>query len=79
MVANTRLVYAAMRLRGEAPEAWDEMVAAVREYAAATTSEMVKCPVELLMRAQGMSLAANDLATTFMNAPKLYEKMRTNG
>jgi hypothetical protein len=79
MAVNTRLVEAAMRLRGEAPESWDEFVLAMREYAAATTSEVVRCPPELLLRAQGMALCANDLAMTLLNAPKLYDKMRING
>ena len=52
----------------------------MREYAAASTAEMLRCPPEALPRAQGMALAANEIAMTLMNAPKLYEKMQgTNG
>lgn len=74
-VSVAKLIDAALELRGEAPQAWEQFVLAVREYAAATTTEMVRCPPELLMRAQGMALAANDISTTLQNAPKLKEKM----
>jgi hypothetical protein len=76
MASQARLVDAAMRLRAQAPEGWEEFVFAMREYAAAQTAEMVKCPLEMLQKAQGMAHTANDLAQTFQNAPKLYEKQR---
>jgi hypothetical protein len=79
MPATGRIVESAMRLRAESHEGWNEFVLAMREYSAATTSEMLRCPPEALARAQGMALAAHDIATTLMNAPKLYEKARNNG
>ena len=74
-VSVARLVDAALELRGEAPQAWENFVLAVREYAAATTTEMVRCPPELLMRAQGMAIAANEISATLQTAPKLKERM----
>lgn len=79
MPATGRIVDAAMRIRGESHEAWAEFVLAMREYAAASTAEMLRAPPEALAKAQGMALAANDISTTLMNAPKIYEKARTNG
>lgn len=79
MPATSHIVNAAMRLRAESNEAWQEFVMAMREYAAASTAEMLRAPPEALQRAQGIALAANDIATTLMNAPKLHEKARSNG
>lgn len=68
-----------MRLRASGTDSWDEFVLAMREYAAASTTEMLRAPPEALAKAQGMALAVNEIATTLMNAPKLHEKMRNNG
>jgi hypothetical protein len=75
MPASARIIDLAVALRGEAPETWEQFVLAMREYAAAMTAEMVRCPPELLMRAQGMALTANEISTTLANAPKLKDKM----
>lgn len=79
MPVTGRIVESAMRIRAESHEAWGEFVQAMREYAAASTAEMLRAPPETLLKAQGMALAANDIATTLMNAPKLHEKARNNG
>lgn len=75
MVAYARIVETAMLLRAAAPESWDQFVMSIREYAAATTSEMLRCDPSQLMRAQGMALAANDLSQILQNAPKLKDKI----
>lgn len=79
MPSTARIVDTAMRIRAESHEAWNEFVMAIREYAAGTTAEMLRAPPEMLPRAQGMAMTANDIATTLMNAPKLHEKARSNG
>lgn len=79
MPSTVRIVETAMRLRAVETEGWEQFVMAMREYAAAQNTEMLRAPLEALPRAQGMALAAHDIATTLMNAPKLYEKTRTNG
>ena len=71
----TKLVDRAMNLRGQAPEAWDEFLAAVRDYSAQVTAEMVRCPPELLSRAQGMAIQAGEISGILNDAPNLYEKM----
>ncbi len=76
MAETTAIVVAAMRVRGEAPAAWEAFLLAVREFSAMTAMEMVKCPPEHLARVQGMAQMANDLTTTLLNAPKIYEKMQ---
>lgn len=77
MPDNTKLVYAAMALRAEATTSWDTFVLAVREYSASVTLEMLRCPPEMLQRAQGMALQANEIAVTLAEAPKLHDKMQT--
>jgi hypothetical protein len=74
-----RIVAAAMRLRAHSSDDWNEFVSAMREYAAATASDMVGCQPELLLKAQGMAYTANVLAMTLNNAPAIYEKIRNNG
>lgn len=76
MPSTDRLVAAAMELRAMSPGTWDQFVMAMREYSAATTAEMVRCPPEMLARAQGMALCASDIAVTLATAPKLHEKMQ---
>ena len=77
MPDGSQVVVAAMRLRAGSPEAWGQFVLAVREYAAVTAMDMVRCPQENLPRAQGMAQMAQELTTLMMDAPKLYEKMQT--
>jgi hypothetical protein len=78
-VSVVKIVDAAMRLRAHAPEDWAEFVAAMREYAAAQASEMVRCSPEMLNKAQGMAQTATDIAMTLHHAPQLYDKMKNNG
>lgn len=74
-----KIVNAAMRIRARAPEEWAEFVVAMREYAAAQATEMVRCSPEVLNKAQGMAQVATDIAMTLHNAPQLYDKMKING
>ena len=77
MPDSTQMVVAAMRLRANAPQAWNDFVLAIREYSAHVAMDMVKCPPEQLPRAQGMAQLANEMTTTLMNAPQIYEKMQS--
>jgi hypothetical protein len=70
------IVVASMRLRAVSPEAWEQMVLAVREYAAHMAMEMIRCPPDSLQRVQGMAQMAQDLSTLMMDAPKTYERMQ---
>jgi hypothetical protein len=79
MPSSDRLVIAAMALRAEASHGWDSFVMAMREYAAASTTEILRCPPEMLQRAQGMALAATELAQILNEAPKLHDKLQTTG
>jgi hypothetical protein len=71
-----RIVDKAMALRGAAPETWNEFVLAVREYAAGVTTDVLKHPPETILRAQGMALGINELATILHTAPQLHDKIR---
>ena len=75
MPGYARIVDTAMALRGEAPEAWEQFVLAIREYSAASTTEMVRTPPELLQRAQGWALCAQDISSILQNAPRLKDKI----
>ena len=68
-----RIVDLAVQLRAFAPETWEQFTLAVRDYAAAVTADMVRCPTESLPRAQGMAVAANEIASLLQNAPKLKD------
>jgi len=74
MPGNEKLVHAALLLRGQAPEAWDLFVQAMREYAASSAEEMVRCAPELLMRAQGMAIASSEICYAVRFAPQIHEK-----
>lgn len=76
MITYDRIVETAMRLRSSDAQLWEEHVMAVREFAAQTASEMLRVEQEMLPRAQGFALCANELATTLMKAPKLHEALQ---
>jgi hypothetical protein len=77
MPDQTRIIQAAMSIRMLSPELWAEMVHAMRDYAASVNAEFLRCPPELLPRAQGMAIQVAELAQIFEEAPRLYEKMRS--
>jgi hypothetical protein len=74
MPGDAHLAAAALRLRAAAPDAWEEFLMAVREYAAIAASEMVSCPPELLLRAQGMAIASHEIMKVLVNAPATHER-----
>jgi len=76
MADNTELVQAAMMLRESDARAWDNFVLAVRHYSAGVNAEMVKAAPDLLLRAQGMAIMANEFALICMQAPDLFDKIR---
>jgi hypothetical protein len=73
---HARLVVAAMRLRSEAPDAWEGFVVALREYAAMITSDVLVAPTDQVVRSQGMAIAATRIAQTLVEAPQIYDKMQ---
>lgn len=76
MPDNTALVRAAMELRAVAPAMWVGFVGAMREYAEASQADMMRCAPEMLPRAQGMAMAANEIAKVLGDAPSLYDKLQ---
>ena len=71
-----RVIKAAMALRAEAPRGWEEFVTALQEQAAMSTSDMLRCQPEMLVRAQGMAIASNEIANALVDAPNRYDKMQ---
>ena len=72
----TGLVEAAVALRSDAPASWQKFCDAMQAYSYQITDQMVKCPPELLPRAQGMALQANEITGILNDAPKLMEKIQ---
>lgn len=77
MPDQTQLVDAALRLRGEAPAAWDQFLVALQIYQAQQTADMLRADPALLMRAQGMALALHELFATLRSAPQIRDKALT--
>jgi hypothetical protein len=75
-VDSSGLVRAAMELRAASPAMWAGFVGAMEEYAHAMTQEMVKAAPEMLLRAQGMSIMAHEIAGILMTAPQMLDKMQ---
>lgn len=75
MPDNAKLVFCAMQLRGAATAEWEEFCLALRELAASQIAEMLKSPPEMLLKAQGMAHAMNEVSKTCNDAPRLYEQM----
>jgi hypothetical protein len=71
----TGLVKAGMVLRMHAPEGWDQFVLEMQRYSASMAHQMVGAPIDLLQRAQGMALAAAEIAGVLRDTPTLYEKI----
>jgi hypothetical protein len=75
MPDNSALVRAAMELRAVAPAMWVGFVGAMREYAEESQADMMRCAPEMLPRAQGMAIAAMEIAKVLGDAPAIYDKM----
>lgn len=75
-VDSSGLVRAAMELRMSSPAMWAGFVGAMREYAQAMTQEMVKAAPDMLLRAQGMSIMAHEIAGILETAPQTFDKLQ---
>jgi len=63
-----------MELRAAAPHQWQPFLVALAEYASSMQGEMVRAAPEMLMKAQGMAVAANEISSILINAPKLQDE-----
>lgn len=70
------LVQRAMQLRAQNPDAWNALVAEMMRYTQQVTKLMISAPPDLILRAQGMALGANELTEILRTAPETYEKMQ---
>jgi len=75
-VDSSGLVRAAMELRASSPAMWTGFVGAMQEYAQAMTQEMVRASPDMLLRAQGMSIMAHEIAGILAAAPQMHDKMQ---
>ena len=78
MAEVTALVKASVNLRGQAPAAWEDFLQAMRVFQAGTIQELIRCPPETLVKAQGRAQLIGELIQTMQDAPKLKDKI-TNG
>lgn len=80
MRGEEEFIQAAMRLRANAPQAWDEFVAVTRKLAAIKAAELVRAPHETIYQMQGQARAWEEIATMMVEAPtkalKAEEKKR---
>lgn len=74
MRGEDELIPAVMRLRGAAPQAWDEFVMVMRKLSAIKAAELVRAPTETIHQVQGQARAFEDIVTMFMEAPKKAER-----
>jgi hypothetical protein len=72
----SKIVMAAMSLRQATPELWDAFVESMRMHGASVLTDTLRAPPELLQRAQGMAIEANEIATVLRTAPEKYEQMQ---
>lgn len=62
-----------MLLRANATEGWESFVAAISNYAALSTADMLRADASQLQKQQGVAYGLTQLANILENAPKLYE------
>ena len=74
MAEITPLQKLALSLRGQAPQEWDAFLAEFSGRAMKANADMVRCPTDMLMRAQGMAIAVTELYEELRDAPKANEK-----
>ena len=70
------LFVAAMQLRSTAPQLWGSFVAALQTYSEGMNAQMVSCPPDMLLRAQGMAIATAEITAVMREAPAMYEKIQ---
>jgi len=76
------LIDAVMRLRGAAPQAWEDFVKAMRTLSAIKASELVRAPTESIHQMQGQARAFADIVDMLVDAPKKAakaEEMKRDG
>ena len=69
-----KLVDAAMAIRSHEPKLWDDFVKAMLDYAGQVLVELGRCPPDMLVRAQGMSIQATEIAGILRDAPQIQEQ-----
>jgi hypothetical protein len=65
-----QLISAVMRLRGAAPDAWDDFVKVMRMLSAIKAAELVKAPPDAIHQMQGQARAFDEMVGMFMEAPQ---------
>jgi hypothetical protein len=71
------LLEAAVALRAADGALWDRFMIGLRTHSASVTADMARCDPALLLRAQGMAIAIQELSSTLAQAPDTLERYRT--
>lgn len=74
--ATQRLVLAAVALRGQAPDAWAEFVAALDQAAVRAAEDCVASPPEHIHVSQGRAQQVRALVTTLSQCRELAAKIQ---
>lgn len=74
MPDNAALVRAALSLREVEPALWAGFVGVMEEYASGSVTDMMRAAPEMLQRAQGMAIMANEIAAVLRDAPAIHDK-----
>lgn len=74
MRGEEELIDVVMRLRGAAPQAWDDFVRTMGSLSATKAAELVKAPAESVQQMQGQARAFVDIVEMLTDAPRKAEK-----
>ena len=74
MKGEEELIDAAMRLRANAPQAWDDFVEVMGRLSTIKAAELVKAPAESVQQMQGQARAFADIVEMLTDAPRKAAK-----
>lgn len=75
MSPQDKITIAAMQLRAGAPTAWDQFVAAMRDYSDDVTRDMLSADPAQLVGRQGRAAMLSSVAKMFATVVADYEKI----
>jgi len=70
------LIEVVMRLRGAAPDAWEQFILVMRKLAAIKATELVRANHESIYQMQGQARAFEDIVSMLITAPQKAAKAR---
>lgn len=74
MRGEDELIPAVLRLRGAAPQAWDDFVLVMRKMSAIKAAELVRAPPDAIHQMQGQARAFEEIVAMLIEAPIKAER-----